>query len=595
MSTASLAPARPVGLPMVLLRILVIVIAVAAPTLLAFNRPPSSTFLNQALAIVGWGSAMAVWSGAVGKARSKLSSEMLALLAALGLIALSAAGSMVYGSLPSSLGLPSIGLIGIAAFVALAAAMLQGAGRGEELFKALCIGLLVAGLLSVAVGVIQVFFPDWTDSDWIASSAFEGRASGNMRQPNHLSSLLLWSVIATAWLLENRSMPYRVAQSLAALLVFGIVMSSSRTGIVGIALLFLWGAFDSRLSRPTRILLLTAPIAYAVFWWGMSVWAHQSHKVFVGEVRMTADGDISSSRFAIWSNTLSLIAQHPLAGVGFGEFNFAWSLTPFPHRPVAFFDHTHDLPLQLAVELGLPLSALILTLLLFAFVRAFQGAFGRQDVLGRAPGAAIMMVLMIAVHSLLEYPLWYAYFLLPTAVAFGLCLGSGRRAENVLGSSAARTRAAGMVRPALLAGSILVSAAGIWSVSDYLRVVDIFKADAEQPLEARIAEGKRSRLFAYHADYAAATTAKSPSHVMDSFGSATHNLLDTRLMVAWARAYAEKGDIERARHLAQRLREFRNDEAREFFAPCDEAHAGDAVLPFQCTPPSRLMDYRDFR
>ena len=30
-----------------------------------------------------------------------------------------------------------------------------------------------------------------------------------------------------------------------------------------------------------------------------------------------------------------------------------------------------------------------------------------------------LMVLLIGVHSLLEYPLWYAYFLLPTAWAWG--------------------------------------------------------------------------------------------------------------------------------------------------------------------------------
>jgi O-antigen ligase len=32
---------------------------------------------------------------------------------------------------------------------------------------------------------------------------------------------------------------------------------------------------------------------------------------------------------------------------------------------VAFFDHTHNLPLQLAVELGLPLASLVLGLLLW--------------------------------------------------------------------------------------------------------------------------------------------------------------------------------------------------------------------------------------
>ena len=36
--------------------------------------------------------------------------------------------------------------------------------------------------------------------------------------------------------------------------------------------------------------------------------------------------------------------------------------------------------------------------------------------------AALVMVVMVAVHSMLEYPLWYSYFLLPAAFAFGLCL-----------------------------------------------------------------------------------------------------------------------------------------------------------------------------
>ena len=79
-------------------------------------------------------------------------------------------------------------------------------------------------------------------------------------------------------------------------------------------------------------------------------------QAFGGGARL-GEGDISSSRFGIWRNTLALIRAHPWLGVGFGEFNFAWTLTPFPGRPVAFFDHTHNLPLQLAVELGLPLAA----------------------------------------------------------------------------------------------------------------------------------------------------------------------------------------------------------------------------------------------
>ena len=49
-----------------------------------------------------------------------------------------------------------------------------------------------------------------------------------------------------------------------------------------------------------------------------------------------------------------------------------------------------------------------------------------DDQVGVA-GAAAVMVAAAGLHSLLEYPLWYAYFLLPTAFAFGL--GLSTRAE----------------------------------------------------------------------------------------------------------------------------------------------------------------------
>jgi hypothetical protein len=459
--------------------------------------------------------------------------------------------------------------------------------------------------------VVQVFAPDWADGNWIAAASLPGRASGNLRQPNHLSSLLLWSFIAVAWLAESGTLRRSAATILAALFVFGIVLSASRTGIVGVIMLALWAVLDRRLSRATRTLLLLTPLLYVVCWFGLAAWAHESHQVFGGESRITAEGDISSSRFAIWADTLSLIAQHPWLGVGFGEFNFAWSLTPFPHRPTAFFDHTHNLPLQFAVELGLPLAALVLALLGYALWRAFVAGRDTAGPQGNLLRAAFMMVLMMAVHSLLEYPLWYAYFLLPTAFVFGLCLGGDVSDDRASTSSARpfdtsepapglnRGRTADQarfgMRPLVLA-AMLMLAGGLLSVLDYMRVVVIFAPPAgAAPLADRIAAGQRSWLFAHHADYAAATTAEHPSDAMASFKVATHYLLDTRLMMAWATALNEAGDVERARHLAQRLREFRNEDSQAFFEQCTEPNPAQTPLPFQCTPPTRAMDYRDFR
>jgi hypothetical protein len=415
-----------------------------------------------------------------------------------------------------------------------------------------------------------------------------------LRQPNHLASLLLWSAIALVSLADIGRLHRGVAALLGAALVFGLVLTASRTGTVGVVMLALWGVLDRRLSKPIRALLILAPIAYVLMWMGVTEWAHESRQVFGGEARL-AEGDISSSRFAIWSDTWALIKQHPWTGVGFGEFNFAWSLTAFPHRPVAFFDHTHNLPLQFAVELGLPLTVLVLGLLLWALWRGFDAGAQDPGPRGAMLRACFVMVLMMAVHSMLEYPLWYAYFLLPTAFVFGLAVGGDKAAAA---EPAAASAGPSVLSPAwpLLAAGLLVMFGGLAALYDFTRVVVIFTpADDAPPLADRIANGRKSWFFAHHADYAAATTATQPSTAMPSFSIATHYLLDTRLMMAWANALAEKGDIERARHIAQRLREFHNEDSKAFFEPCDKPAAAAAELPFQCSPPSRAFDYRDFR
>jgi hypothetical protein len=199
------------------------------------------------------------------------------------------------------------------------------------------------------------------------------------------------------------------------------------------------------------------------------------------------------------------------------------------------------------------------------------------------------MVLMAAVHSQLEYPLWYAYFLLPAAFAFGLCLGG-----PVLEDTAADPPPARRTRP-LLVAAMLLTIGALASVLDYWRVVVIFAPPAQAaPLSQRILDGRRSVFFGHHADYAAATSVPDPSQVMPAFETATHYLLDTRITLAWAKALAARGDLDRARHIAARLREFRSPGSDEFFAACDAAPA-EGPRPFQCDPPGRPLSYLDFR
>jgi Virulence factor membrane-bound polymerase, C-terminal/O-Antigen ligase/Protein glycosylation ligase len=559
-------------------------LANAAPTLLAHNVAPSSTFLNQALSIGLWGwfvMACAWW-----QPRGLLVwRDTAALSAGFALLAAAVLGSWLLGSLPSSLALSALGSLLVAWLVMLAGSASARGPLAALAFNAFCWAWVTAGVLGVVVAMVQVFAPGWADGDWIAHSGIAGRAVGNLRQPNHLSSVLLWAAVALVALQVLGRVPRRLAWALMALLVFAVVLTASRTGLVSVLLLALWGLLDGSLTRRARALLLATPLLYALAWLGMAAWGHWGQHNFGGAARL-AETDISGSRFAIWANSLALIRAQPWLGVGFGEFNLAWSLTPFAQRPVAFFDHAHNLLLHLAVELGLPLTLILTALLAWGLWQVMRSTF-RHDVTPEftiTQRCAFMMVLMIALHSQLEYPLWYAYFLLPTLWLWGFALGQA-------GAARAPRRGGVLGAPGFTVVAATLVAGAALTVLDYGRVTVIFSAaESAPPLQQRIAQGQRSLLFAHHADYAAATI-DNPARPLAPFRGATHFLLDTRLMMAWAEALHAAGQEDAARHVAARLREFRNAASKEFFDACTSGVS--TPVPFQCQAPGRVLSWSE--
>lgn len=584
-------------------------LAFVAPTLLALNFSPSATFLNQALAYLGFGIWCARLAGLTRLAdvrdRGTRASGMAALIGVAGLLGLSAAIAPPWAGLPWAMAWAALCAACSAAVVAWAG--WRGvAVLGREPLVLAASALLLSGLLGCAIGLVQVFKPGWCDGNFIAATTLTGRAVGNLRQPNHLATLMLWACAAAAWLGSRGGLNRLLAGAAIALLVFGVVLTASRTGMVGVALLTVWGLLDARMHKGMRRMLWAAPLIYVLGWIFMH-WLSLHGQAFGAEARLHDGSDISSSRFAIWANTLDLIRAHPWTGVGWGEFNFAWTLTPFPNRPIAFFDHTHNLLLQFAVELGLPLTALIVLLLGYAGWRLLMAALGpeyddaqppEEPGLVGAPEArmALYMVVLAMIHSQLEYPLWYAYFLLPTAFFWGAGLAAERRK---LPTEAPRAQEPGWVPRLLLLGSAAMVIGSVAAVLDYLTVVQIFQPSANAgPLEERIARGQRSVLFGYQADYALATTEEDePSAELAAFKRPLHNLIDSRLMISFARSLADRGEVDKARFIVARLREFQRlyPDKGAFLNECKKV-APDEVPPFQCdVSPTQTKSYLDFR
>ncbi len=574
-------------------------LACALPVLLALTAPPSSTLLNQLAACSGWGFAACAWA-VWGLGRSPVSKLELRepggqgvspLWLALGVVVACVVLAGFQGR-PLSLTLLALGMLVAVGLVMLLGQAVVRDGSAEAVFAAFCQALVLAAVLNTGVALLQVWAPQAMDGVWLAqtSAAIAGRAAGNVRQPNHLSSLLLLGLVAIVWLHGRDARACSRAGDalcwgLMAWLCLGVVLTGSRTGALGVVGLALWGALDRRLLAPARWGLLAVLGLYGVLAWGWSAGLQGG--------RLGGAADMSASRFGIWSNAWTLVQDNTWWGVGWGGFNWAWTLTPFPGRPVAFFDHAHNLLLHLMVELGVPLAVLLCGLLGWALWRAMARGWRLAGPRGGMATAAAMMVAVMALHSQFEYPLWYAYFLLPTGFvwALSLSLSEPGTAPMALSSSPQRWLPVGHWRVMLLGA--LVTLGSLATLLDYLRVVVIFAPRASSgALAERIAAGQRSVLFSHQADYAQATTHPRAQEVLPSIRQAAHSLIDTRLLSVWAQAYADQGDFDRARYLAQRLREFSPHHA--LFEPCEADVKRADATPFQCLEPNRLWTPDDF-
>ena len=157
---------------------LALVAAAALPPLLAYNQTPAVTLYNQLLALAGWGLVLWLWARGTPGWRAGLKSPAAVALA---LLAVAPLTSVAWRALPLSVGLDAFAVIGAGLAVLLLAQGL-GAEARRKAAEALCWGLLVAGLCSVAISIVQVFAPDLADGNWIARYGIAGRASAKPEQ-----------------------------------------------------------------------------------------------------------------------------------------------------------------------------------------------------------------------------------------------------------------------------------------------------------------------------------------------------------------------------------------------------------------------------
>ena len=300
--------------------------------------------------------------------------------------------------------------------------------------RLLAAGLLLAALVSSSIGLAQYFGLHGAFLPWVYDAP-TGQAMGNLRQRNQQATLLSLGVWTLVWWTAQRWRTGRVARrwyvvakwTAMVLLAAGSAATASRTGLLQWLLLFglagLWrkylGAGALKLLAGALLLYVLAGLILPALLW-QATGVHGSG-VFS---RVTASYGCDSRR-VLWANVIDLIALRPWRGWGWGELDYAHYITPFSgERFCTLLDNAHNLPLQIAVELGLPVALAVCAVAGALVWRArpwHETAPPRQLAWG--------VLLAIAAHSMLEFPLWYGPFQLVALCAVGL-LFTPRSARN---------------------------------------------------------------------------------------------------------------------------------------------------------------------
>lgn len=298
--------------------------------------------------------------------------------------------------------------------------------------------LVIGGAISALFAVLQSTQTEALFAGVMAHSALKGAPYGNLGQPNHLAHYLALGLASVLYLLAFAKLRTKLGLlvfALGGLLVLGLALTASRSAwlyLISFTVLG-WGWFyfhqhaeSKKLARSATLFLLVFSLSQFVL---MQTPKHvekaalTTPTVPTASERILQDGAGLPVRLVYWQHAWEMFLAQPLAGVGYQHF--AWKNFELTAKdveqgkvlPPALYqqatNNAHNLFLQFLAEFGLG-GALVVLGLLYALLRQLTRPWTPE----RWWAWAVLSV--IAIHSLLEFPLWYAYFWGVAAFVLGI-------------------------------------------------------------------------------------------------------------------------------------------------------------------------------
>jgi O-antigen ligase len=148
--------------------------------------------------------------------------------------------------------------------------------------------------------------------------------------------------------------------------------------------------------------------------------------------RFDMSGLAGDDRLAGYRSMLRMIADHPWFGTGLGTF--AWSFPTYRSGTMSMigvWDIGHNTPLEFATELGIPLTTVVTTGWIVAFVVLIRGVrSGRRRAI--IPLASLTVSLIALLHSLVDFSLQIPGYAIVVFALLGLGLAQSLKSHEAM-------------------------------------------------------------------------------------------------------------------------------------------------------------------
>lgn len=296
---------------------------------------------------------------------------------------------------------------------AFSCSLLVGRGLYEEfngrVFEFFSWVVLVGALFSAGLSFYQWF--EVGGNIWVMDLAPGARPYANLAQPNNLATLLCLGLASLIYLFERKHVSIGIAGGLAFCLVASIALSQSRTSWLAALCFFVWwGSKGKYLDLRVRWSVLTVGCGvYALMIFLLPVLA-DFLGLSVSDLRSRAG---SIQRLEIWWQALVAIGKGGLWGYGWNQVSMAQLAVTLDYPVSIQVEHAHNVVLDMLLWNG-PVIGGGAVLLGFCWLgRIALNAKSVESVY------ALLVVGLVLLHGLLEFPLEYAYFLLPVGFLIG--------------------------------------------------------------------------------------------------------------------------------------------------------------------------------